>query len=320
MNKKVAFLFPGQGTQYPGMGKDFYAQFPLARHTFEEADHWLNRAFSKLIFEGPSAELLLTKNSQIAIYIVSVALLRVISWLFPPLQPALCAGLSLGEYTAMHAAGKISFRECLDLVRTRAEAMHCCCEETKGSMQVVLGMSEEAVEEVISEIYPSHPVWIANLNCPGQVVIAGSLDALACAAKALKQKGAKHLLPLEVSGAFHSGLMRSAQEKLADKIGTVSLCTSPIEIVMNTLGDFVSFPEQMRQALIDQLISPVRWEKGIRKMMERKVDAYLEIGPGKTLCGMNKRIGVVEPTYSMEKIADLEELNKLMESYATVES
>jgi [acyl-carrier-protein] S-malonyltransferase len=319
MNKKFAFLFPGQGAQYPGMGKDFYAQFPIARQTFEEADSFLGRSFSKLIFEGPSDELTLTKNSQIAIYIVSIAIFRVVSEQFPDLKPIVCAGLSLGEYTALVAACKISFTDCLRLVRARAEAMHRACQETKGSMQVVLGMTEEAVEAVIGALNPSHPVWVANLNCPGQIVIAGSIESLELAAGALKQGGAKRILPLEVSGAFHSALMRSAQEQLAVKIATTPFEESSVEIVMNVPGDFVASRELMRQALIDQVVSPVRWEKGICKMVERKVDACLEMGPGRALSSMNKRIGVAQPTYSVEKATDLEELNKIMESYAIVE-
>jgi [acyl-carrier-protein] S-malonyltransferase len=316
MNKRFAFLFPGQGAQYPGMGKDFYDQFPIAKQTFDEADHFLNRPFSKLIFEGPLAELTLTKNSQIAIYISSIAILRVVQEQFPELKPVVCAGLSLGEYTALTAAGKIDFLDCLDLVSTRAEAMHRSCEETKGTMQVVLGMTEESVEAVISELNPPHPVWVANLNCPGQIVIAGSLEAIALAADLLKQKGAKRVLPLDVSGAFHSGLMHSAQTKLAAKITTTPFYESGIEIVMNVPGDFVSSALEMREALVDQVVSPVRWEKGIRKMMDHKIDLYIEMGPGKTLSGMNKRIGVIEPTFSTEKVGDLEEINKRMESYA----
>jgi len=320
MTKKFAFLFPGQGVQYPGMGKDFYDRFSIAKQTFDEADQFLKRPFSKLIFEGPSEELTLTKNSQIAIYISSIAILRVVQEQFPELKPVFCAGLSLGEYTALTAAGNIDFLDCLDLVRTRAEAMHQACEEVKGTMQVVLGMTEEAVEAVIRKQNPLHPVWIANLNCPGQIVIAGSLEAIALIAEALKQKGAKRVLPLDVSGAFHSGLMQSAQTQLATKIATVPFQESTIEIVMNVPGDFVFSTEQMRQMLIDQVVKPVRWEKGIRKMMDNKVDIYLEMGPGRTLSGMNKRIGVTAPTYSVEKAVDLEEIHKLMESYATVES
>lgn len=320
MNKKFGFLFPGQGAQYPGMGKDFYDQFPVAAQVFEEADDFLKDLFSKLIFEGSLEELTLTKNSQIAIFIVSIAILRVVQHQFPHLMPAVCAGLSLGEYTALTAAGKIKFTDCLDLVRTRGAAMHQACLETKGSMQVVLGMTEDAVQSIISELNPPHPVWVANLNCPGQTVIAGSIDALAIAAEVLKNKGAKRVLAMDVSGAFHSGLMLSAQKKLAVKIATVPLHKSKIDVVMNVPGGFISSQDEIRQLLIDQVVSPVRWEKGIRKMIDHNMDVYLEMGPGKTLSGMNKRIGVTQPTYSIEKIADLEAFSKIMESYATVES
>lgn len=320
MSKKFAFLFPGQGTQYPGMARDFYDQFPVAKQTFEEADQFLQRSFSELIFNGPSDELTLTKNSQVAIYIASTAIVRVVKQQFPMLVPTLCAGLSLGEYTALTAADKISFTDCLDLVRTRAEAMHQACEETKGSMQVVLGMTEEAVETALCTLNPPHPVWVANLNCPGQVVIAGSIEALSVAAELLKQKGAKRILPLEVSGAFHSGLMQSAKEKLKQKIASFTFQKSLVDVIMNVPGDFVTSEQQMKKMLIDQVTQPVRWEKGIRKMMEYKIDVYVEMGPGKTLSGMNKRIGVIEPTFSVEKTADLEDLNTFMESYAIVES
>lgn len=319
MPKKFAFLFPGQGTQYPGMGKDFYDRFTVAKQTFDEADQFLNRPFSKLIFEGPSAELTLTKNSQIAIYISSIAILRVVQEQFPELKPAFCAGLSLGEYTALTAAGKIDFLDCLGLVCTRAEAMHQACEDIKGTMQVVLGMTEEEVEAVIRELNPPYAVWVANLNCPGQIVVAGSLEAIEFAAAALKKRGAKRILPLDVSGAFHSGLMQSAQAKLAAKVATVPFYESDIDVVMNVPGDVVSSIEEMRQMLIDQVVNPVRWEKGIRKMLDDKVGVYLEIGPGKTLSGMNKKIGA-EPTYSVEKTVDLEEIHQLMESYAIVEN
>jgi [acyl-carrier-protein] S-malonyltransferase len=173
---------------------------------------------------------------------------------------------------------------------------------------------------VIRQLDPSHPVWIANLNCPGQIVIAGSVSALDLAAEALKRGGAKRILPLDVSGAFHSGLMRPAQDELAAKIAATSFHESPVAIVMNVSGDFVLSTEQIRQLLIDQLTSPVRWEKGVREMMKSGIDTYLEMGPGRTLAGMNKRIGVAEPTYSLEKSADLEELNKIMGLYATVEA
>lgn len=319
MRKKWAFLFPGQGAQYPGMGKDFYEQFSSARDVFNEADQLLGRRFSQLIFEGPSDELTLTKNSQIAIFVTSIAILRVVQEQFPALEPAICAGLSLGEYTAFVAAGKLSFSDCLDLVQIRAEAMHQACLETKGSMQVVLGLSPEQVESVVQTLNPPHPLWVANLNCPGQVVIAGTIEALALAADPLKKNGAKRVLPLDVSGAFHSGLMRSAQEKLEAKLNAVPFFDSSASVVMNVPGQEVFGVEEMRKFLTAQVVSPVLWEKGIRWMGGAGVECYLEMGPGKSLSGMNKRIGVNEPTYSIEKVADLDELRKLMESYAAIE-
>ena len=306
MSKKLGFLCPGQGAQYPGMGKDFYEAFPLVRQTMEEADEYLGCHFSRLIFEGPSEELTLTKNSQVAIYIVGIALYRLLEEQFPSLIPHTCAGLSLGEYTALTAAKKISFKDGLSLVKVRAEAMQKACEKTQGSMQVVLALSEADVQSVINQFNPPHPIWIANLNCPGQVVIAGTIDVLKLVQEPLKQKGAKRVLPLDVSGAFHSGLMKPAQEELAAKIACVPFSDSGIQVVMNVPGDYVRSTEEIRQMLIAQLVSVVRWEKGILQMAKEGLDAYIELAPGKTLSGMNKRIGVKEPTYSLEKVADLE--------------
>jgi [acyl-carrier-protein] S-malonyltransferase len=314
--QRMAFLFPGQGAQYPGMGRDFYDAFPVAKETFQEADDLLQESFSHLIFEGAPSELTLTKNSQIAIFIVSAAILRTVQQQFPLLCPFVCAGLSLGEYTALMAAGKISFAECLELVRIRAQAMHEACERKKGIMHVVLGLSEEAVAQVVRSFGPDAQLWIANLNCPEQVVIAGTEEMAASAIPLLKEKGAKRILPLDVSGAFHSGLMLPAQEKLSSKIAEVQLLDSPIELVMNVPGDFVKDLELMRRYLVEQVVSPVRWEKGIRAI---EVDMYLEMGPGKTLSGMNKRIGVSAPTLSVEKVSDLEQLAKHLEAYAVTE-
>lgn len=319
VNKRFAFLFPGQGAQYPGMGRDFYETFSVARETFQEADALLKKPFSQLIFEGASAELTLTRNSQIAIFIVSAAILRTVQTQFPVLYPFVCAGLSLGEYTALMAAGKISFAQCLELVHIRARAMDEACALKKGVMHVVLGLSEEAVTEVVHRFGPEAKVWVANLNCPEQVVIAGTEEAIANAIPVLKEKGAKRILPLDVSGAFHSGLMLPAQEKLAPKIAQVSLQQSPVALVMNVPGDFVTDLDAMRRYLFEQVVSPVRWEKGMRAMIAQSIDMYLEMGPGKSLSGMNKRIGMTAPTLSVEKVPDLEQLAKHVEAYAVTE-
>ncbi len=314
MKRKWAFIFPGQGAQYVGMAKDFYDEFPIARQTFEEADAFLKTSFSTLIFEGPASELMLTKNSQVAIYIASVAIFRVMQQLYPEIQPTVCAGLSLGEYTALTASGKIAFTDCLQLVRSRALLMHEACERRKGGMHVILGLDADVVEDVISRMGPEADVWVANLNCPGQVVIAGTQEGMSAAIEQLKSKGAKRALALDVSGAFHSGLMVPAQDKLAPEISKVALNESSIELVMNVPGGYVSDLSNVRQYLLDQVASPVRWEKGIRAMMEQGIEGYIEMGPGKTLAGMNKRIGVAPPTLSIEKRSDLDDLLKLMET------
>jgi [acyl-carrier-protein] S-malonyltransferase len=316
MNRKTAFLFPGQGAQYPGMGRDFYSQFPIARQTFEEADDLLSTRFSSLIFEGPAAELTLTRNSQLAIYITSIAIWRTVIQQFPHLKAELCAGLSLGEYTALTAASTISFSDCLFLVQARAQYMDEACSATPGTMNVVLGLSEAQVAEAIRGL---PEVWVANLNCPGQVVIAGTKRGIEGAIAPIKTAGAKRVLPLDVSGAFHTPLMSYAQERLEPKIRAVPLQKGEAGVVMNVTGSLVSSIEEARQRLIEQVVQPVRWEESVRCMMERKIEFFLEMGCGKTLGAMNKRIGVSSPTLSIDKIEDLDELAKLVEGYASFE-
>lgn len=303
MSKKIAFLFPGQGAQYVGMAKDFYENYAVARATFDEADELLKTSFSKIIFEGPADVLTLTKNSQLAIYIVSVAIWRTVAQEFPDLKPTFCAGLSLGEYTALTAAKKISFQEGLLLVQARAAFMNEACEKTQGTMQVVLGLEPETVSKALASL---EEVWIANLNCPGQVVIAGTPRGMAFAQESLKAAGAKRILPLDVSGAFHTPLMKEAEVRLTPYIEATPLQESGIEVITNVTGLPVATEMDIRSCLIKQVSSPVYWEKGIRYLMEQGVDLFLEMGCGKTLAGMNKRIGVAAPTISIEKLADLE--------------
>ncbi len=298
MNKRIAFIFPGQGAQYPGMGRDFYEQFEAARALFDEADAILGRPFSKLIFDGPAEELTQTKNSQLAIFITSVAIFRVLD-----LKPAVCSGLSLGEYSALVAAGKLSFKEALLLVEARGRLMQEACERSPGTMVVVLGLEPALIQEVIA---PIGNVWIANLNCPGQVVIAGTKESIENASELLKEKGARRVLPLEVSGAFHSGLMRSAQEGLKPYIDQLNLAQTDVEIVMNVPGDYVSSQDEIRKNMVEQVTSPVHWQKGIEAQVKRGIDLFIEIGPGKTLAGMNKRIGISVETQSVEKVEDLQ--------------
>ncbi len=300
MSKKVAFIFPGQGAQYPGMGRDFYDQFPEARAVFERGDEVLGRPFSELIFNGPPEELTQTKNSQLAIFITSLAILRAVESQLE--KPVYCAGLSLGEYTALVAAGIMNFEDGLALVEARGALMQKAAESHPGTMRVVLGLCPEAVESVIT---PLDDVWVANLNAPEQVVIAGTIEALESADAFLKEAGAR-VAPLEVSGAFHSGLMETAQKELTPLIHAVPLEKGNAEIVMNVPGDFVTDLEKMRGQLSAQVTHTTHWQQGIEAIEKKGIDLFIEIGPGKTLAGMNRRIGTRAPTTSIERIEDLQ--------------
>lgn len=301
MSKKIAWIFPGQGAQVPGMGKDFAEAFPIAKETFEEADEILGEKLSSIIFEGPQELLTQTRYSQLGIFVTSVALLRVLRQQMPELQPTVCAGLSLGEYTALYASGRISFEEGLRLVQKRAHLMHEACEKAQGKMAAVLGMGDEEVEGALREV---EGIWVANYNTPGQIVISGTEKGLERATALLKERGAKRILPLAVHGAFHSGLMHSAQEGLVPWVQKVSLKESEIGFVMNVPGARVEKGEEIRENLVRQVTSPVRWHQGIRAMGE--IDLYIEIGPGKTLTGMNRKLGL--QGVSLEKVEDLDQL------------
>lgn len=311
-DKKIAFIFPGQGAQYPGMGKDFYDSFATARSVFDEADELLKRKLSTIVFEGPETTLTETKNSQLGIYVESLALLNTLKELFPQLDPVATAGLSLGEYTALTAAGKLAFKNGIALVDKRAQFMNDACETVKGTMAVVLGLDAAAVEQMVAEVNLPDDLWAANFNCPGQVVISGTTKGIEAGTEAAKAKGAKRVLPLQVHGAFHSGLMRQAGERLAPFIDEVPFNETACSIYMNVTGDRAADLPLIRSNLKKQVTHAVRWEQSIRKMADQSIDLYVEIGCGKTLAGFNKRIGVTAPCISIDKIADLTTLESVL--------
>ncbi len=306
MSRKLAFLFPGQGAQTMGMGKDFFEHFSSAKETFQEADDVLGIHLSKVVFEGPQEELTRTDRCQVAIFVTSVALLRTLQSQFPDFHPVFCAGLSLGEYTALTAAGALPFADCLQLVKRRSHLMHQACTTHPGTMAVVIGKTPQEVETLLQQMGPGRTVWMANLNCPGQVVLAGTQEGIAAAERHLKAAGVKRMLSLDVAGAFHCPLMEEARRALEPHILTAPLRQGDAELVMNAKGGIAGTIEEMRRLLIEQVTAPVYWEKGVRAMEERGVDLYVEIGPGTTLAGMNRRIGTQAETVSIGKIEDLE--------------
>lgn len=308
--ERIAFLFPGQGAQYTGMAQDFVDQFSAARLTFEEADDLLQRPLSKIILQGPEEVLKETKNSQTGIYVTSIAILRVMQELYD-LKPFVCAGLSLGEYTALTAGGWLPFRQTLPLVQYRGQFMNEACESTVGAMVVIMGLDQDVVQKLVKEVNLPNELWIANYNCPGQVVVSGTLKGIEAATAAAKVHHAKRVIPLQVHGAFHSGLMKQAQEKLTPYLQAAPIMKGDSELVMNVPGDFVTNPETVRKHLMEQVTHSVCWEQGIRAMDRHSVDLFIEFGPGSTLSGMNKRIGVQAPTLTIEKVGDLDKLVQL---------
>lgn len=310
--RKKAFLFPGQGAQTVGMGRDFAENYAIARETFEEADDLLKRNLSSIIWDGPLDLLTETKNSQTGIYVNSIALLRVLQQLFPKAVPQFCAGLSLGEYSALTASGRLPFEKGLFLVEKRGQYMNDACLATKGTMAVVMGLPAEEVESLVKEAGLPNDLWVANINCPGQVVISGTIKGIDVGSEKAKARGAKRVLPLQVFGAFHSGLMSQAKERLKEAILATDFKDSQIGIAMNTTGGLVDDAASIQKHLIDQVVSPVRWEQDIRAMDKEGVSLFVEIGCGKTLSGMNKRIGIQGETVSLEKIEDLDSIAKAL--------
>jgi [acyl-carrier-protein] S-malonyltransferase len=301
MSKK-AFLFPGQGSQYVGMAQDLFENSVEAKEMIKTADDALGINLSYIMFNGPEEQLKQTEFTQPAIFLHSV----VLAGLIRTLHPDAAAGHSLGEYSALVSANAIQFYEAVRLVRVRGKAMQQAGEENKGTMAAVIGLNPETVEECCAEASSEGIVQCANFNSPGQIVISGSVDGVKKGMEICKSKGAKLVKELVVSGAFHSPLMDSAKENLKEALESTNIYDGRIPVYVNVTAKPVLTKEEVKKYLYEQVTSPVRWEETIKNMISDGIEEFYEVGPGKVLQGLVKRINPDVKCFNIDKYSDVE--------------
>jgi [acyl-carrier-protein] S-malonyltransferase len=299
----LAFLFPGQGSQYVGMGRELAAAYPSAQQTFDEADEALGEKLSALCFEGPEEKLKLTENTQPAILTVSVAALRVLRE--KGVEPRYAAGHSLGEYSAHVAAGTLSFADAVRAVRRRGRYMQEAVPVGAGAMAAILGMALETLQQVCAEAAQGEVCEPANINSPGQVVISGHKGAVERAAALATERGAKRAVMLPVSAPFHCSLMQPAQDRLAADLEQLHFRDVSVPVVCNVDAALLDVPGAARDALLRQVTGAVQWERSMGVLIEQGVTAFVEVGPGKVLCGLMRQIDRAQACLNVEDEASL---------------
>ena len=300
---KTAFIFPGQGAQYIGMGRDFYEQVPVSREMFDLASKAANLDVAALCFEE-NEKINITEYTQIAMLAMEAAVLKAVEE--KGFKPDMAAGLSLGEYGALVAAGVMSEEDAFRVVRKRGMYMQEAVPKG-GAMTAVLGLGADAIEKVCEET--EGIVSIANYNCPGQMVITGQADAVNKAAQTLSEAGAKRCIPLNVSGPFHSIMLKEAGEKLGEVLEETEIHDIRLPYLANVTADYVADKEQVKPLLMQQIASPVRWQQSVERMIADGVDNFVEIGPGKTLSGFMRKINRDVKVINIEKVEDLKKLD-----------